>query len=240
MEAVFHQLVQRSKNGLTYVAEWRGSHLDHKMDHLACFVGGMFALHAVNEVNETLSSRYMDLAKEIAHTCHESYIRTPTHLGPESFRFTNELEAETSNDRDKYYILRPEVIETYFYLWRLTKDKKYRDWAWDAVQAIEKHCKTEDGYSGIRNVYSKEDPGKDDVQQSFFLAETLKYLYLIFSPDDVIPLNKWVFNTEAHPLPVRFDDDDHLINSFASADDKASNSSVLETKKETAQEVVNE
>ena len=45
-------------------------------------------------------------------------------------------------------------------------------------------------------------PMKDDVQQSFFLAETLKYLYLLFSPDDVIPLDLWVFNTEAHPLPV--------------------------------------
>lgn len=60
-----------------------------------------------------------------------------THLGPESFLFTNELEAETNNDRDKYYILRPEVIETYFYLWRFTKDQKYRDWAWDAVQVSE-------------------------------------------------------------------------------------------------------
>ena len=42
----------------------------------------------------------------------------------------------------------------------------------------------------------------DDVQQSFFLAETLKYLYLIFSDDDLVPLDKWVFNTEAHLLPI--------------------------------------
>lgn len=45
-------------------------------------------------------------------------------------------------------------------------------------------------------------PPKDDMMQSFFLAETLKYLYLLFSPDDVIPLNQWVFNTEAHPLKI--------------------------------------
>ena len=43
---------------------------------------------------------------------------------------------------------------------------------------------------------------KDDVQQSFFIAETLKYLYLLFSDDSILPLDKWVFNTEAHPLPV--------------------------------------
>lgn len=44
----------------------------------------------------------------------------------------------------------------------------------------------------------------DDVQQSFMLAETLKYLYLVFS-DDQISLDKWVFNTEAHPLPIQED-----------------------------------
>lgn len=70
------------------------------------------------------------------------------------------------------------------------------------VQAIEKMCRTDAGYSGIRDVYS-ERPSQDDVQQSFFLAETLKYLYLTFSSDNVVPLQRWVFNTEAHPLPIR-------------------------------------
>ncbi len=59
---------------------------------------------------------------------------TETGLGPESFRFTNEFEAKAVNDREKYYILRPEVIETWFYLWRLTKIPKYREWAWEAAQ----------------------------------------------------------------------------------------------------------
>lgn len=68
-------------------------------------------------------------------------------------------------------------------------------------QAIEKYCRTDGGYSGIKDVYSA-NPSLDDVQQSFFLAETLKYLYLLFSPDDLIPLSQWVLNTEAHPLPV--------------------------------------
>lgn len=102
---------------------------------------------------------------------------------------------------EKYYIQRPEVIEGWFYMWRLTHDRKYRDWAWDAAQAIEKYCRVENGYSGIKNVYDVNSP-KDDVQQSFFLAETLKYLYLIFSTDDLISFDEWVFNTEAHPLPI--------------------------------------
>ena len=92
-------------------------------------------------------------------------------------------------------------------------------------QALEKHCKASGGYTGIKNVYSTES-AKDDVQQSFFLAESLKvslqsksarnpfllnflflfsfqYLYLLFSDDDLISLDDWVLNTEAHPLPIK-------------------------------------
>lgn len=43
---------------------------------------------------------------------------------------------------------------------------------------------------------------KDNMMQSFFLAETLKYLYLLFSPPSVISLDEWVFNTEAHPIRI--------------------------------------
>jgi len=43
---------------------------------------------------------------------------------------------------------------------------------------------------------------KDNMMQSFFLAETLKYLYLLFSPPSVISFDGWVFNTEAHPLRI--------------------------------------
>ena len=55
--------------------------------------------------------------------------------------------------RFRYYILRPETVESYFLMWRLTKDPKYREWGWEMVQALDKHCKAEAGYSGIRNVY---------------------------------------------------------------------------------------
>ncbi|KAG0432319.1 hypothetical protein HPB47_020964 [Ixodes persulcatus] len=175
-----------------------------KMDHLACFAGGFFGLMARTFATEPSfnSDRYMEIAKNITHTCHESYDRTPTKLGPESFRFTEQLEARAMKQNEKYYILRPEVIESYFYLWRLTKDQKYREWGWEAVQALEKHCRVEGGYSGLKNVYQVDGP-KDDVQQSFFLAETLKYLYLLFSDDSLLPLDKWVLNTEAHPLPIK-------------------------------------
>jgi len=194
-------LIQKSASGLTYIAEWKYGRLEHKMDHLACFAGGMYGLAAENE-KDANSDRWMNIAKGITHTCHESYDRTDTKLGPEAFRFSDAVEARALKQNERYYILRPETVESYFLMWRLTKDPKYREWGWEMVQALDKHCKVDGGYSGIRNVYQV-GGNKDDVQQSFFLAETLKYLYLLFSDDDLISLNQWVFNTEAHPLPVR-------------------------------------
>ena len=93
-------------------------------------------------------------------------------------------------------------------MWRSTHDQKYRDWAWEAFQAIEKHCRLEGGYAGLQDVGSP-NPINDDTQQTFFLAETLKYLYLTFCDDSVVPLDEYVFNTEAHPLGIIKEPVDH-------------------------------
>ncbi|XP_063091163.1 mannosyl-oligosaccharide 1,2-alpha-mannosidase IA isoform X2 [Cavia porcellus] len=200
VQAIENHLIHKSSGGLTYIAEWKGGLLEHKMGHLTCFAGGMFALGA-KEAPKALARHYLELGAEIARTCHESYNRTFMKLGPEAFRFDGGVEAIATRQNEKYYILRPEVIETYMYMWRLTHDPKYRKWAWEAVEALENHCRVSGGYSGLRDVYLVHE-SYDDVQQSFFLAETLKYLYLIFSDDDLLPLEHWIFNSEAHVLPV--------------------------------------
>merc|ERR1711962_1275281 len=194
-------LVKKSASGLTYIAEWKYGRTEDKMDHLACFAGGMYGL-AAHEEKDSNSERWMSIAKGITNTSHESYDRTDSKLGPEAFRFSNAVEARALKSNERYYILRPETFESYFILWRLTKDQKYRDWGWEAVQALDNSCRTEGGYSGVRNVYQV-GGNKDDVQQSFFLAETLKYLFLLFSDEHIINTDQWVFNTEAHPLPIR-------------------------------------
>jgi len=194
-------LIQTSPGGLTYIAEWKYGKLEHKMDHLACFAGGMYGL-AAHEEKDAKSARWLEIGKGITDTCHQSYDRTDTKLGPEAFRFSEAVEARALKQNERYYILRPETFESYFIMWRLTKDPKYREWGWEAVQALDNSCRVDGGYSGVRNVYQVEGQ-KDDVQQSFFLAETLKYLYLLFSDESVISLDHWVFNTEAHPLPIK-------------------------------------
>ncbi|KAM9415759.1 mannosyl-oligosaccharide 1,2-alpha-mannosidase IA-like isoform 1-T1 [Salvelinus alpinus] len=200
LEAIENNLVQRSPGGLIYVAEWRGGILDHRMGHLACFSGGMIGIGAEHGSPETRQHQ-LDLAANITHTCHESYRRTPTKLGPEVFRFDDGAEATAPRVNERHYILRPEVVESYMYMWRLTHDPKYREWGWEALEALERHCRLATGFSGIIDVYGHIIQ-HDNLQQSFFLAETLKYLYLLFSDDDLLPLKDWVFNTEAHPLPV--------------------------------------
>lgn len=98
---------------------------------------------------------------------------------------------------DGWYPLRPEVVESLFVMWRLTHDQTYREWGYEIAQNIEKHCKLEHGYSGLKDAQTLE---YSDQQESFFLAETLKYLYLLFSNDDLISLDDYVFTTEGHPL----------------------------------------
>ncbi len=93
-------------------------------------------------------------------------------------------------------------MESLFYLYRLTKDRRYQEWGWQIFQAFEKHAKLEpSGYASLSDVHHPK--SYRDRMESFFLSETLKYLFLLFGEDDsVISLNEWVFNTEAHPLPI--------------------------------------
>lgn len=70
------------------------------------------------------------------------------------------------------------------------------------VAAFEKFTRVDTGgYSSLQRV-TENPPRMKDKMETFFLGETLKYLYLLFSDADVLPLEKWVINTEAHPLPV--------------------------------------
>ena len=93
-----------------------------------------------------------------------------------------------------------ETIESYFYAYRLTGDTVYQDRAWNAFEHISEVTRSSYGHSAIRNVMRPDGGSKRNEQESFWLAETLKYLYLIFDDVERLSLDEWVFNTEAHPL----------------------------------------
>jgi mannosyl-oligosaccharide alpha-1,2-mannosidase len=102
---------------------------------------------------------------------------------------------------DGRYILRPEAIESVFMLYRITARQDLPETAWDMFTAIEKITKTDLASSAVDDVtVSGGMPLKLDSMESFWMGETLKYFYLMFSEPDVISLDEWVFNTEAHPL----------------------------------------
>lgn len=213
-------LVEKSyPSMLTYISE-----LDYglngptspKMDHLVCFASGMFALGATEgqTLKDAKKQKWtrqqesdMELARELAKTCYETYARTATGLAPEIV-FFNRRKDNFQDFRikafDAHNLQRPETVESLFVLWRITRDPIYRKWGWEIFKAFEKHTRLDGdaGYASVDNV--KEDPVElRDNMESFWLAETLKYLYLLFddSEEDILPLTKYVFNTEAHPFP---------------------------------------
>ena len=193
---------------IKYFSELFTQRLDRKMDHLACFMGGLWALGAYTNPDGLDSpSAQRDLAngKALTYTCYQMYARFPTGLSPEFVRFDENPEGtDFSVGHAPSYLLRPEVVESLFILNSLTGDPVYREWGWEIFQAIERFCRTEVAYGEIGDVRNVNQNPKDKME-TFFLSETLKYLYLLFDPETEIDiLNTHVFNTEAHPLR-RFD-----------------------------------
>ncbi|KAK3940050.1 mannosyl-oligosaccharide alpha-1 2-mannosidase [Diplogelasinospora grovesii] len=172
----------------------------------------------------------MQLARELMQTCWGMYKwmatglaaeityfnvgqpHTPesgTHPTPPS-EFDPDPKAQWRKDfnvhaADVHNLLRPETVESLFYMWRITGDTKYRDWGWEMFKSFMNYTAVEEGggFTSLSNA-NVIPPVVRDNMESFWLAETLKYFYLLFSPDDLLPLDKIVFNTEAHPFP-RFD-----------------------------------
>ncbi|XP_007557827.1 endoplasmic reticulum mannosyl-oligosaccharide 1,2-alpha-mannosidase-like [Poecilia formosa] len=204
IEGVKKNLLQKSSpNGLVFVGELSHGQFSPKMDHLVCFLPGTLALGAHNG----LPADHMDLAKELMHTCYQMYVQMETGLSPEIVHFNMHQGSIRDIDvkpADRHNLLRPETVESLFYLYRFTKDRKYQDWGWKILQNFNKYTKVSSGgYTSINNVCDPDYPSPRDKMESFFLGETLKYFYLLFSEDaDLINLDKYVFNTEAHPLPI--------------------------------------
>jgi mannosyl-oligosaccharide alpha-1,2-mannosidase len=112
---------------------------------------------------------------------------------------------------DPSYDLRPEVIESYYYAYRVTGDPKYQEWAWEAFKAINASARVGAGFTQLTNVNVAAGGGPlNDMQESFLFAEVMKYSYMIFAKDGPWQVNyggegdaeQFVFNTEAHPFRV--------------------------------------
>jgi ER degradation enhancer, mannosidase alpha-like 2 len=95
------------------------------------------------------------------------------------------------------YPLRPEIVESTYYLYQYTKDSGYLFMGQELWKDFVQHCRTDVAYAALKNVQSKE---KADSMQSFLFAETFKYFYLLFAPPETLDFRNVIFNTEAHPI----------------------------------------
>ena len=107
------------------------------------------------------------------------------------------LDYKTMHLVAKSYHLRPEIIESTYYLYHYTGDPEYRRMGEKMFDDFVKYCRAEAGYAALTDVISKQ---QLDEMQSFVLAETFKYFYLLFAPPETLQFDRVIFNTEAHPL----------------------------------------
>mmetsp|Transcript_17976 Transcript_17976/g.31456 ORF Transcript_17976/g.31456 Transcript_17976/m.31456 type:complete len:414 (-) Transcript_17976:50-1291(-) len=205
---IHNTLIQTSADGLTYVSEAAGTSPNHRMDHLSCFSGGMLALGADSgahdEEGEAMAKRALKTGAGLAETCLEMYRRQPSKLSPEGVQF--HVGQSGFSNGGAYYISRPETVETLMYLYRITEEEKYRDMGAEILTAMDEKTRADNGFSGVKDV-SRADVVLDNTMQTFLLAETFKYLYLLYSDETTIPLDKFVFNTEAHTLKIPSEND---------------------------------
>lgn len=108
-----------------------------------------------------------------------------------------EIDYVTMKTTDAGYPLRPEIVESTYYLYHYTHDPKYLAMGRQMFGDFVKYCRTDDAYAGLKSVVTKE---KTDYMHSFVFAETFKYFYLLFAPENTLDFDKVVFNTEAHPI----------------------------------------
>eukprot|EP01060_Flectonema_neradi_P033621 TRINITY_DN5697_c0_g1_i1.p1 TRINITY_DN5697_c0_g1~~TRINITY_DN5697_c0_g1_i1.p1 ORF type:complete len:601 (+),score=75.46 TRINITY_DN5697_c0_g1_i1:149-1951(+) len=170
-------------------------------EHLSCFVPGMLALGSVY-LPPLQAEKHLKAAKKVASFCAHMYLDTETGLSPDEVSIGVNKEKSLVK---RNYGLRPETVESLFYLWRVTRDPIYREWGWSIYLSIERHCRVcqkckASGYSEVSDV-TIVPPYLTDHMDTFFTGETLKYLYLLFADDDALDLDCWVLNTEAHPFP---------------------------------------
>jgi hypothetical protein len=109
------------------------------------------------------------------------YARMNTGIAAEYVQFYAGRDFEIGRGAP-HYLLRPETVESFFILSQLTGDPVYREWGWEVFQAIERYCKTQGGYGSLKDVANTVAEPQNKME-SFFLAETIKYLYLLFDPD---------------------------------------------------------
>ena len=131
----------------------------------------------------------LDRARRLQASCFAMW--TKYGIEPERMNY------RTTEVENGAYLLRPEVIESAYYLYHFSGDPQYLHMGETCLDSLVRYCRTDTGYASLSNVVTKE---KSDRMESFLLAETFKYLYLLFAPAATLSFEQVIFTTEAHPI----------------------------------------
>eukprot|EP00550_Attheya_septentrionalis_P000787 CAMPEP_0198289810 /NCGR_PEP_ID=MMETSP1449-20131203/7879_1 /TAXON_ID=420275 /ORGANISM="Attheya septentrionalis, Strain CCMP2084" /LENGTH=458 /DNA_ID=CAMNT_0043988203 /DNA_START=261 /DNA_END=1635 /DNA_ORIENTATION=+ len=189
-----HVVRKGSDASITYPTD------NSRYHQLLCFLPGLVAL-GVSANKDVNGEDEFALAEALVQGCHDMYTQTTTGLGPEEIHIYRAGPDQISIfEGNRSYLLRPEYIESLFIMYRLTGKEEYQEMGWEVFESLELYCKTDLDYTGFKDVYGPEGGGRVDDMPSYFIAEILKYLLLLFGPDDFLLLNDFVFTTGAHPM----------------------------------------
>lgn len=212
---------------LTMAAVWGpGAQLQNYSEGLACFIGGSFILGS-----STLNRPdWLPYGLDFAEWCANGYRYAASGIGPTLYSWNESILAQPpyQNQTDLYdragwfipdnqYLpggQAPEAVESWYYAYQATGDKYWRDVAWAYVLAQNRTLRVGSGFASINNVLNPTGGGSRSSMASFFLAEVLKYQYLIQTekrgewhvlsgtPGSGDYENVFVYNTECHPIRV--------------------------------------
>ncbi|WIA21674.1 hypothetical protein OEZ85_000844 [Tetradesmus obliquus] len=171
------------------------------MQHLACFAGATIALghmHGINTASQPGEPDDLAVAEAIAGGCYQMYRQSPSGLNAHAVDSLNGTHA-TPTAGQAYYDQQPELLESLFYLWRITGNATYRDWGWQIFRAMRMWTRLPNGAFACLASPTQAPFNYIDNTQEWWLSESMKYLWLLFSDHSVLPLEEWVINTEGHP-----------------------------------------
>ncbi|XP_010532268.1 PREDICTED: alpha-mannosidase I MNS5 isoform X2 [Tarenaya hassleriana] len=146
-----------------------------------------------------------------ANSTHREFFHVWERFGVLPERYL--LDHQMIHPTEKYYPLRPEFAESTFYLYQATKDPWYIEVGELIVKSLNLYTKVEGGFASVKDVTTMQ---LEDHQHSFFLAETCKYLYLLFD-DSFMAKKNYVFTTEGHPIQISSSWHERLPESYLSA-----------------------
>lgn len=204
LDASMHMLLRRaiyeSPTGDLYLRTFDKQHDENEpvVDQSMCYLPAVFHLAAKHaDISPRTQDQWLDVAEGITKSCVNMYERFPGGLGGDSVRYNGHFWITKGA-----YQLQADLVEALFYMWRGTGSQHYRDVAWRTLASMERRCRLPNGAYTVLHEPSVGNITRGDRMPSEFLGATLKFLYLTFSNNDVLPLNDWVFNRAGHPLVV--------------------------------------